>query len=366
MTDDWPPDEPYLNGDHPSPFNRHDLAEVVRRPAVEPRTLDGLVYPGKLHSLAGPPEAGKTVLCFWLAMRAMAHGHPVLIMDEEAGPDQSADLFRSMGADPAILDKYLHYIPFPAVDWRNDHAIAHLAEFMERHRPVLSVWDSSAAMMALSGCKEIDPGDVTRFWKRVFLPVGQGHGCAVLVTDHVAKGGTDQRGGRGTEAKLAEVDVQLRLTAVRNFSHHQDGLLSLEVTKDRPGWLHRHWQIAVTRDPLALDLARTTAPAQPSGAASGGPSPAMLSLINALNDIPSTIKVLVDRIVTDGGVPLRRDTASRLLSALADAGQAVRIDQGKGREALWLLPGGELAPPADPADPGQNWEPGTNGEGVNP
>jgi hypothetical protein len=357
--DDADYDHEYPNGDGPTgPLERHDLAEAVRRPAVQPVTLEGLVYPGKLHSLAGPPGAGKTVLCLWWAWKVMLLGHPVLIMDEEAGADQTADVLRSFGADPALLEKHLHYVPFSQLDWRRDTAITKLHEFLARQRPVLAIFDSSAAMMALSGCKEIDPGDVTRFWKRVWLPVAQQYGCAVAVTDHVSAGGrgADRQGARGTDAKVAEVDVQFKLSATHSFSHHEDGLLNLEITKDRPGWLHRNWQIAVTRDPLTLDLRRTSPPAQAEGG-SRGMSPATRKLLDVMNDIPASGKDLVDRVVHKYGHGLQRQTVSTSLQELLDAGQVDRLSQGEGRQALWVLPGGELPVAQDP----DGWPEGSTG-----
>jgi len=351
------PGEEDRYADTPSPFLRHDLAAPISKPIARPKTLASLIYPGRTHTLFGNPGAGKTITGLWFLQQAIGWNRPdrpefhVVHVDEETGPTQTADLLQCMGADPAAVDKYVHYFPGVHANWMNPQVRDHLDKMLADVGPVVALFDSSAAMMADSHLNENDPGDVRRFWQTVFGPIAAERHCAVIVIDHGAKptynGSGGALGARGSGDKLAVVDVSIRLDVVGEpFTRDLDGHLHAEVTKDRLGCLDRHWSIAVTRNPLNLTWRPGTAPNR-SSSSSGGKA----ALLAALDTSPATIKQLVDRLVAAGERPLRRDTASGYLTELEGEGKAERIDQGAGKAALWATP----APPPPAEEGGMKW-----------
>ena len=62
------------------------------------------------------------------------------------------------------------------------------------------------------------------------------------------------RYSRGSGAKLAVVDVAFKIRIIKPFTRAQDGILGLDVPKDRRGWLPRAHRIRVRHDPLTLEF----------------------------------------------------------------------------------------------------------------
>lgn len=349
------PDLSGLNGHFP----RYDIAATVRRPVPLPAIYGGLIYDGRVHTLAGPPEAGKTVLALWIAYQMMKRGHRVFMYDEETGRRQVADLLRSMGCDPDMVDRQMYYTSFNDVPWKGDD-IAHLGEVMTAWKPKLSIFDSASEMLASAGIDENKPAEVTNFYKLVLRPVAAKYRSAVLLLDHDAKEtpGKVSRYARGTTAKLASPDAAIKVTPLRPFSRSQDGALAVMVAKDRLGGLHRYYSVRVTASPLALQFTKTSA----SEAESVSLSPAAEKLLSVVTTVPMTNQQLVDRVVAVYKHGLKRETVSRALNGLADQGLVQRDDMGPGRPALWVKPGVTLLGADDPVmsqpeapavDPGQ-------------
>jgi hypothetical protein len=346
MTDtrNWQPDdaiEPSENG--VSPFQRVLLGDAIRTPRPRPKTLAGLIYGHRLHTISGEPESGKTITALWLALQLIAWQRPVVLIDEEAGKEQTEDLLYAMGADPETVPKFLHYYSFVQDNWLHQRTRDYLHKELAEIGPALAIFDSSAAMMASSHVNENDPGEVRRFWNVVLGPVARERDCSVLVIDHDAKGGADTRYSRGTGDKLAVVDVAIKMAVVEPFSRDQDGRLTATITKDRLGCLWRSYAVAVTRNPLNLTWDKRKP--QPRG----GNGEGLAALQAALTDTPQSTNQLNDRIKAAGGFPLRRETMSRYLAELEARELAECTDTGGGRgnPALWCR-----TAPARPAPQG--------------
>jgi AAA domain len=336
----WEPEDEHSPNGHQR-FRVGDLGDLVGRPAKRPPIQGNAVYPRKAHSVGGEPGQGKsTVVCWWMHL-AISHGFPVVLVDYEAGDDHVSDLFHSFGTEPAAVSKYLKYIESPSVAW-SPADVSEFIAMLKGINPVLVGFDSSISVLSAMGGNENSPTDIRRMWDRVFIPIAHGAGYSVVVTDHSGKDAGESRYNRGSTDKLAVVDVNMKLVAETPFSRHQDGVLDVTVTKDRPGWLHWHWQVIVTRNPLALRWVKTRAKSRPAGS-----GPAAESLLAVLGDSPAGIRDLVDRIVGRGGIPLKRDTAYRALMGLHEQGLAEKVDQGPGAEVLWMRPQPAPVPGSD-------------------
>jgi hypothetical protein len=273
----------------------------------------------------------------------------VLVVDEEAGLEQTTRLLEALGADPELVDKHLTYLPYPCIRL-TPKGIGELRALLADIRPALALLDSCAAMMTAAGLDENSANDVNRFWYGLLAPFCQDFGCSVLLTDHDKHGGEggQSRYARGSSAKLAATDVQFKLWPVHPFSRQQDGLLQLSVVKDRPGWLHRYFKVRVTRSPLALSFMKTT---QPQPDEQQALSPSCQQLLAVLSDTPATIPQLVEKLSVVYGHGMRHQQAQTSLSELAASGLADRMDLGKGQQAMWVKTGNQLLdvlkPPAE-------------------
>jgi len=328
----------------PDPLAKVDLGALVRAGRKEPRRFaNGLMYPGKMHSLTGPPESCKTLIAIWAVLQVVSFGRNVVVIDEEAGREQTADMLAAFGADMDLVDKHVHYVDAPALSY-GAADMARLGDLLRTAGPVFTVFDSFSAMLSYAGVDENKPGDVTRFCKRVLYPIAREFGSAVLVTAHDSKEGGNSRYGRGTTAILAEFEVAFKVSAIKPVTRAQDGIINFHVPKDRPAWLHRDWRIRITRDPLALHWDKAAETIGPDGL-----GPAAKKLLDVLDDTPMAIAALTDRLAAKYGHGLKRETASRCLTELMESGLADRIDQGPGRAALWLKRGNQLPEAEDPA-----------------
>jgi hypothetical protein len=317
-------------------FPTASIGAGLRSPLKPPGLLHDLIYPARLHSITGPPEAGKTVVGCYLLLEAMQRGHAVLFIDEEAGYEQTTRIFAALGADPELLDKYLTYLPFPSVRL-NDRDLGELFAVVQDRRPRLALLDSSAAMMTAAGINENHADEVTSFWKQLLYPFALAYHCAVLLTDHDSRT-SDSRYARGSTAKLASTDVGFKLWPVRAFSRQQDGLLRLAIVKDRPGFLHRHWLVRVTREPLSLSFARSTASEQ----AEESLSPVAGMLLDQITDTPQGTPELIRKVTQKYGHPIAQAKALEALTDLVTTGLVERMDLGAKYGVLWARPGSTL------------------------
>jgi hypothetical protein len=315
-------------------FTRYSLADIDHANGEPPELIcGGLLYAGRVHSLAGEPDSGKTTLGYSWVLDTVRAGYPAMIFDQECGPDAAATRLRDLGATDAELGAVAYY-PFPGRTW-GPVSRAALADEVAGVKPRLMLWDSVAEFMAAAGLDEDRAGDVTRFYSQVLRPCTSA-GAAVAVLDHNAKQATGSRYARGSGAKLAGVDVAYRVEVLTPFSRDQDGVLRLAVPKDRAGWLHRHWLVQVTRSPLAVAIAKAEPPLRGQNGKPPGMSPATLKVLAVLTDDPQSVKQLGDRIASMNGAGLKRETISRALSSLADGGLADCLSQGTGRSHLWM------------------------------
>jgi hypothetical protein len=326
------------------PFPRVDLAALARAGIAPPELVcSGLLYRGGLHSLAGPPDSGKSTLLYVWTLELLATGQAVVLLDEEAGRELATEKLLALGAGPELLDR-LVYVEFPARTWDQADR-AGLASLLGEVRPALVGFDSAGAFLGQAGLRENDAPDVTAFYKGVLLPAARTSGAAVVVLDHVTKQEDAGRYARGSGAKLQLVDVAFMVEPIRSFTREQSGLLRLTVSKDRRGWLARAHEVRVEVDAGRLDVGISPAGAQPDAivddpALAGLDLPPaalkLLAVLRAAEGAPLTARELVDRVAERFGHGLTRPTVSGALNALANADLADgEEDRARHGEKRW-------------------------------
>jgi hypothetical protein len=320
------------------PFREFSLASLVRDGVPPPDLLcGGLLYAGGLHSVSGPPDCGKTTIALWWMLRHVRAGQPVVFLDEEGGAELVAEKLIALGATSEEAE-LIRYFPFPARAWSAYDVIV-LRELLDDLKPGVVLWDSSAAFLSRAGLDENSASDVTRFWAQVLTPVAREHGIAVLVIDHDTKNGEASRFARGSGAKLAATDVAFKVSIVQAFDRTTNGVLRMQVTKDRRGWLHRWWEIGVNVAPgMRLVFTETTEDGSPEPVKL---TPAAQKVASVLTAVPSTIRQITDAISAKYGHGLKRETVSRSLGDLDRSGLAEKYEQGAGKAALWAIPAGQ-------------------------
>lgn len=337
----WPfddtPDPPILTRIGPAgarPFPTVDLAEVAKQGIPEPTLVfNSLLYRGMLHSLAGPPDCGKSTLAYRAALDLLVQGERVVILDEEGGREVVTEKLLALGATPANLE-HLTYCEFPSRSW-DDADRAGLWELLAQVQPALVIVDSAGAFMAVAGQDENWAAHVGPFYK-LLLSAARDHHTAIMVLDHVPKNEATGRYARGSGAKLQIVDVAFMVDAIKAFSRTQDGLLRLTVTKDRRGYLHRHHEVKVITEDgmMALEITRVednTTPGRPGMKAS---TRKVLEALEA-STVPCTTPMIGDWIADTYGTGLRRETISRALSELCRDDLAEEVNTGGHNAKYW-------------------------------
>lgn len=338
-TPQWSEDDEEQHG--PRPFKRFELGVMLRDGGPPPPSMicGGMLYPGCVHSISGPPESGKTTLAFWWAVQILRDGGTVAVLDEEGGPELTAARLVALGLEEAEAERLLYY-PFESRAWTDPDIVA-WHELMADEKPDMVIIDSVAVSMGNAGLDENVGKDTVRFFGRVVLPCARKFGAAILLIDHDAKNDNGSRYAAGSKSKLGTIDVQFKVTAQQRFSRAESGALRLEVTKDRPGWIHptlyrlevsSHLDIWFASDAEAL-AAEAAAKAEKL-------TPSAQKVLACLSDNRAGIKRIGDRVAAAYGMNFKRETISRALSDLQSAGLAVNLHPGgagTGDESLWVL-----------------------------
>ena len=251
-------DQPAPNGSHAQPaaadrgaWEWVDVAAVLandpgaRAAATVLLRSDGvgLLYAGRINSLAGEAESLKT----WLALVACAQelraGRHVLYLDfeDDAGSVIRSRLHHDLGVPADRLTELLHYVR-PDEPITTNGARARLLADAAAWSPTLAVVDGITEALSLHGLSSNADVEIASLTSLLTRPLAD-LGAAVAGLDHVAKD-PEQRGryAIGSQHKLSAVSgaaygIQSISPARRGT---QDGLSRLVVAKDRPGGVRPH------------------------------------------------------------------------------------------------------------------------------
>lgn len=229
----------WLSEDHPEP-DFFGSGQILYKP--------GLVW------VMGEPASGKSFLCLQWALDVMTLGKSVIWLDEEAGPRDTINKLKSLGATDNLLAKHFLYLQPEA---RNLSAESEeLFEFVCRTTPGLIVMDSAAAILANAGIDEDKNSPVVQFMNRAVLPLVKDLELPVLVIDHKTKNKSNTSYARGASSKLGIVDMALNVELKAGFSKSKSGSFELKVNKDRSG-LHpkdKCWTVSVQVEATGVKL----------------------------------------------------------------------------------------------------------------
>jgi AAA domain len=312
------------------------VAQGVKPPD---RIADDMLYVGGLHSIAGPPDSGKTTIALWWALQLLQRGYPVAFLDEEGGEEIVAERLISLGAKSSDMN-LLTYVPFPGKMW-DDGDIAGLMEFLDSVRPAMVLWDSSAAFLARAGLDENSAPAVTTWWAKVLTPLARELRAAVVVIDHDTKASEMSRYARGSGAKLAASDVQYKVEMKSPFNRNESGVLRLTVTKDRRGYLHRTWLVNMESNSGSLHPQFVN---ESEKAKTDLWSDDKRKIYGALNDDEQTVDEIAElyaKLFAPTMVP-HRDTIVRLLNELNRDGYATKILPDRHPNQRWTKGGKKL------------------------
>lgn len=198
----------------------------------------GLFYPGKLHSVAAEPEAGKTWLMLVVASSELAKGKRVLYIDFEDSPESIIMRLAALGTPhQAIIERFDYVRPETGF---SEAAREQLAQLITPDTS-LAVLDGVTEAMSLLDLKPKDDVDVASFWRRLPRWISD-QGPAVVLLDHVVKDKeTRGRWATGSQHKLAGLNgAAYQLELVKPFGIGMTGKSRLIVVKDRPGQVRPH------------------------------------------------------------------------------------------------------------------------------
>jgi len=222
----------------PAGWGQIDLSAILAGKYVAPtpqlgRRSDGLalLYPKKVHSLAGESESGKSWLALLWAKEQLMAGNDVVFVDFEDDAASVVGRLQVLGLPGDFIQHRFRYVrpeqshPAAAVDT--------LLSDVDNCR--LVVMDGVTEMMNLRGLKPTDDVDVAEMWK---LPREiAARGPAVLLLDHVVKDRQSRgRWATGSQHKLSGITgAAFILETATPFAIGQTGHSNLLVAKDRPG-----------------------------------------------------------------------------------------------------------------------------------
>lgn len=216
---------------------------VLTPPPVLLARSDGmfLLYLGRLHSLSGEPEAGKTWVALIGVHQALTDGQHVIYLDFEDTPEGIVTRLLAMGTHPDHIRARLHYIrPDRPIDAAGRK---HIDAIVADNFTVLCVIDGVTEAMTLHGLDPYNNPDAAKFYEALPRHITRLKGApAVLLIDHVPKDeDRPKRYAIGAQHKLAGLDgAAYVVDIVKPFAPNQPGVSRIRVAKDRPGQVRRN------------------------------------------------------------------------------------------------------------------------------
>lgn len=230
--------EPYLSGQI-----------VMPEPTVLQRSDGkGLFYPGRVNSLYGMSESGKSWMSLVAAVQEMGKGERVVYIDFEDEPAGTLSRLRALGVgDDDVKDQFRYVHPEgPLAEMQRyqfgsgateegKKSSAVFRALLESFDPTLVVADGMTVLYGLHGhdTNQATGTDVITSWLKSLCRGGR---TTVIVIDHTGKGSGPGASPIGAHHKVAMVQgTSIRVDAVDRPMPGAVGRMRLVVHKDRPG-----------------------------------------------------------------------------------------------------------------------------------
>ncbi|WP_236244523.1 AAA family ATPase [Streptomyces sp. CC210A] len=200
----------------------------------------GLFYPGRMHSVVGESEGGKTWFALLTVICELAAGNNVVFIDFEDDAPGVVGRLLALGATAQQLRDHFAYIR-PEEPLTAGMNRLEIGQALHDLRPTFVPVDGVTEGMALHGMELKDNTDVAKFGRLLLRPIAE-MGAAVTTLDHVTK----DREGRGRYAiggvhKLNGLNGAMYVLENRTaFGVGCTGRSTVRIAKDRPGQLRRH------------------------------------------------------------------------------------------------------------------------------
>lgn len=193
-----------------------------------------LIYAGKVHSIYGESESGKS----WVAQIATAEmlraDKKVIYIDFESDPQDIVKRLKALGVSRANLLQYFTYIRPESARSASDPYWEAILEPESAH---LVIIDGVTESLTMWGGETVDNDSITKWMRQFPRTVANKSGAAVVLIDHITKNSeTRGRFAIGGQAKLATIDGAAYIVEpIEVLSPGRVGSLTIRVTKDRIG-----------------------------------------------------------------------------------------------------------------------------------
>ncbi|WP_084985475.1 bifunctional DNA primase/polymerase [Prescottella equi] len=203
------------------------------------RRSDGahLFYAGKVHSVHGESESGKSWVVQCAAAQELLGDGRVLYVDFEDDVSGVAGRLLHLGVPREVVvdpDRFVYVHPEESL---NSDAARDAFAALVTHPFTLAVVDGVTDAMGVFGYSLTDNDDIAKWQRELPRRIASLSGAAVVCVDHVTKD-ADSRGrfAIGGEHKIAGLDgAAFTVEVDRPFGVGMAGVASIRVGKDRPG-----------------------------------------------------------------------------------------------------------------------------------
>jgi hypothetical protein len=205
-----------------------------------------LLYNEKVSDIHGEPESCKGWFACYAAADVMQRGYGVVYVDFEDSPKGLIRRMQIIGVSDEVLIDAFQYVGPSQPLTRNDT----LDTWSSFHRTYLEA-SRSIGLVVLDGVTQAmanqaegssnSNDDIANFYRDMPRTIAKEWRCAVLLVDHITKDAGNARFAIGGQMKLAAVDGASFLAEVKQpFGRGREGLVTLKVAKDRPGYVREH------------------------------------------------------------------------------------------------------------------------------
>jgi len=168
----------------------------------------GLIYEGRVHSIYGESESGKSWIAQIATAECLKNDKKVIYIDFESDPIDVVNRLKALGVSRANLLQYFSYIrPEGARDADDPYWQA----ILEPNSATLIIIDGVTESLTMWGGESKDNDAITR-WMRLFpRTVATASGAAVVLIDHITKNarkiaGMWRKSDRTQEAAVFTID----------------------------------------------------------------------------------------------------------------------------------------------------------------